>query len=198
MANPDAAIHLTAALASGDGDAVCASLHDMLIFKSVHPLAPVDLDMVIRVLDLGGRPALTALQVLYVSAVRQGTLPGDRGAAAGRLRAVLEHAREDPDDRTAIRHAVCLLAAMDDPLAIEQLAYDAPTFDGERVKKEDYLHPVMAEIIRRHDAELAALQDALRETRAAEDLGAIREYARDPAAYEERLRLAQDGEVEVL
>lgn len=201
MANPDEAMLPTAALkdalASGDGDAVCAALHDILLFKSVTPLTPADLDAIAGALEPGERAARTALQILHAAAVRQGTLPGNTLAAAGRIRAILERSREDPDGRPAIRDAVHLLAAMGDPLAIEQLVYDAPHFDGERVKIEDYLHPVMVGALRRHDAELAALQADLGESRAAEDLEAIREYARDPAAYEERVRLAQDEEVEI-
>ena len=198
MDTPDAATVLADALASGDGDAVFAALHDMLLFKSVKPLAPADLDAVAGVIGRGGRAAETALQVLYVAAVREGTLPAEREAAAGRVRAFLEGACDDPEGRAAVRHAIVLLACMDDPAVIRQLAYDAPHFDGERVRKEDYLHPAMAKMLRRHDADLAALQASLGETRSAADLGEVREYGRDPAAYEERVRRAQEDEVEVL
>jgi hypothetical protein len=198
MANPDTMTVLRDALASGDSDAICAALQDMIIFKAVNPLAPSDLDEVVEVLDLGGRAAGTALQVLHAAAVRQGTLPADTEAAAGRLRAVVERSRDDPDGRMAIRDAIHLLARMDDPMPIEQLAYDVRHFDGVRVKKEDYCHPAMAGMLRRHDAELAALQAALGESRAAREIGAIREYALDPAAYEGRVRLMQEDEVEVL
>ncbi|NVO66215.1 hypothetical protein [Methanofollis tationis] len=191
---PDAAT----VLASGDDEAVLTALHDMLLFKSVNPPAPADLDAVAGVMDRGGRAAETALQVLYVAAVREGTLPAEREAAVGRVRAFLEGVRDDPEGRAAVRHAVGLLACMGDPLAIEQLAYDAPCFDGERVKKEDYIQPAMAAMLRRHDADLAALQASMGETRAAADIGEIREYGREPAAYEERMRLMQEDEVEVL
>ncbi|QSZ66340.1 hypothetical protein RJ40_01910 [Methanofollis aquaemaris] len=181
---------LEEALASGDEDAVHAALHDLLLYKAVHPLAPADLDAVAAVLDLRGKAAQTGLQILYASAMRQGTLPADRGAAATRLRVVLECSG---DDRTAVRLALHLLAVLgDDQAVIEHLAAD-----GDSVRKEDYLSPVMAAALTRHDADLAALQAALT-GRAADEIRAVREYARDPDAYEERVRLMQEDEVEML
>lgn len=188
---------LEEALAAGDRNAVHAVLHDLLLYKAVDPLAPADLDTVAGVLDLGDRAAKTALQILYASAVRQGTLPAEREAAAVRLRVFLEDSRKDADGRTAVRHALHLLACMEDRAVVEHLAYDAPRFDGETVKKEDYLTPAMAAVLRRHDADLAALEAALT-GQAAEDVRAIREYAQDPAAYEERVCRIQDDEVEIL
>lgn len=189
---------ITAALSTGDEEAILTALHDLLLYRGVRPPGSGDLDAVAGVMDRGGRAAETALQVLYVAAVREGTLPAGREAAAGRVRALLEGARRDPEGRTVVRHAVGLLAVMGDPAAIRQLEYDAPHFDGELVRKEDYLQPAIGEMIREHDADLAALQASLGRTRAAADLGAIREYGRDPAAYEERVRQAQGDEVEVL
>jgi hypothetical protein len=183
------------ALASRDRDAVHAALHDLLLYKAVDPLAPVDLDVVAGVLDLGGRAAKMALQVMYASAVRQGTLPAEREAAAVRVRAALGRSG---DDRTAVRHALHLLAVMGDAGAVvEQLKHDAPCFAGGRVRKEDYLSPAVAAALTRNNADLAALEASLG-GRAAEDVRTIREYARDPAAYEEKVRLTQDDEVEVL
>lgn len=198
MTRDDAHPDLNAALLSRDEEAVLTALHDLLLYRGVYPPAPVDLNAIAGVMDRGGRAAETALQVLYVAAVREGTLPAEREAAAGRVRAFLEGACDDPEGRAAVRHAVGILAVMGDPAVIRQLAYDAPRFDGERVRKEDYLHPAMAKMIRRYDADLAALQASLGETRAAADLGEVREYGRDPAAYEERVRRAQEDEVEVL
>jgi len=183
------------ALAAGDSDAVHAALHDLLLYKAVDPLAPADLDVVAGVLDLGGRAATMALQVMYASAVRQGTLPAERDAAAVRVRAALKCSG---DDRTAVRHALHLLAVLGDAKAVvEHLADDAPLFDGETVRKEDYLSPAVAAVLTRHETGLAALEAALT-GRAADGVRAIREYARDPAAYEERVHLMQDDEVEVL
>ncbi|QYZ78098.1 hypothetical protein E2N92_00955 [Methanofollis formosanus] len=194
MQDDDRTILLTAdlekALAAGDDEAVHAALHDLLLYKAVHPLTPADLDIVAAVLDLGGRGARTALKIVYTSAMRQGTLPGDRDAAAVRLRAVLERAG---DDRTAVRHALHLLAVLGDGRAVvEHLAAE-----GDAVRKEDYLSPVMAAVLTRSDADLAAVQAAL-SGRAAEEIRAIREYARDPDAYEERVRMTQEDEVEIL
>ncbi len=178
-------------LAAGDEDAIHAALHDLLLYKSVHPLAPADLDTVAGVLDRGGRAARTALQIVYASAMRQGTLPADRSGAALRFRAVL---RDHPEhDRTAARHALHLLGLLgDDQGVMEHLAAE-----GDAVRKEDYLSPVMAAVLTRSDADLAAVQAAL-SGRAAEEIRAIREYARDPDAYEERVRMTQEDEVEIL
>ncbi len=183
------------ALAAGDRDAVHAALHDLLLYKAVDPLAPAALDVIVGVLDLGGRAAAMALQVMYASAVRQGTLPAEREEAALRIRAALGRSG---DDRTAVRHALHLLAVLGDaPAVVEQLAHDARRFDGETVRKEDYLSPAVAAALGRHDADLAVLEASLA-GRAAEDVRAIREYAQDPDAYEERVRQMQDDEVEVL
>ena len=183
------------ALAAGNRDAVHAALHDLLLYKAVDPLSPADLDVVAGVLGLGGRAATMALQVMYASVVRQGTLPAEKEEAAVRIRAALGHSG---DDRTAVRHALHLLAVLGDARAVVgQLKYDAPRFAGGRVRKEDYFSPAVASALTRHDAELAALEASLR-GRAAEDVRAIREYAQDPGAYEERVRQVQDDEVEVL
>ncbi|WP_067051445.1 hypothetical protein [Methanofollis ethanolicus] len=186
---------LEVALKAGDRDAVHAALHDLILYRAVDPLAPADLDVVAGVLDLGGRAATMALQVMYASAVRQGTLPAEREEAAGRVRAALGRSG---DDRTAVRHALHLLAVLGGARAVvEQLAHDARRFDGERVRKEDYFSQAVASALGRHDSDLAALEATL-SGQAAEDVRAIREYAQDPAAYEERVRLMQDDEVEVL
>ncbi|MDD3622529.1 MAG: hypothetical protein PHQ81_09005 [Methanofollis sp.] len=194
MEHADHTLYLTdgleKALKSGDEEAVQAALHDLLLYKSVRPLAPTDLDIVVKVLDRGGRAAQKALQIIHASAARHGTLPSDREAALVRLRAALEHAG---DDRTAVKHALHLLAVLgDDSVVIERL-----TADGDAVRKEDYLSPVLAAALTRYDADLARLQAALSK-RAAEEIAAIREYARDPETYEERVRLMQEDEVEIL
>ncbi|TAJ43954.1 hypothetical protein [Methanofollis fontis] len=176
---------LEAALESGNEDAVCAALQDMLIFRSAHPLSPADLDAVAGVLEGGGRAGRLALQVLYVAAVRQGMLPADTERAAEGIRRILG---ECGDDRTVVTHAVRLLGAMDHPLAIERLRSGR-----ERVKTEDYCHPMMVDYLRRHDADLAALQGA-----PGKNLREIRAYARDPAAHEERVQMEQEDEVEIL
>lgn len=178
------------ALMRGDEEMVQAALHDLLLYKSVRPLAPADLDRVVTVLDRGGRAARTALQILHASAARHGTLPADRETAATRLRAVLDHSREE---RTAVRLALPLLAALGD----DQAVIECLTADGEQVHKEDYLSSALVPALTRHDAELAALQAALG-GRAADEVRVIREYARDPAAYEAQVRQIQDDEVEVL
>lgn len=194
MEHADHTLYLTdgleKALKSGDEEAVQAALHDLLLYKSVRPLAPTDLDIVVKVLDRGGRAAQKALQIIHASAARHGTLPSDREAALVRLRAALEHAG---DDRTAARHALHLLGLLgDDQGVMEHLAAE-----GDAVRKEDYLSPVMAAVLTRSDADLAAVQAAL-SGRAAEEIRAIREYARDPDAYEERVRMTQEDEVEIL
>ncbi|MBP2145272.1 hypothetical protein J2129_000726 [Methanofollis sp. W23] len=194
MEHADYAPSLTAgleeALARGDTETIQAALHDLLLYKAVHPLAPADLDIVVTVLDRGGRAARTALQIVHASVTRQGTLPADREAALVRLRGVLEDAGED---RTAVRHALHLLAILGDGRAVIEHLVAA----GNAVQKDVYLSPVLAAALIRYDADLADLQMGL-SRRAADEVGVIREYARDPRAYEARARRMQDDEVEVL
>ena len=106
MANPDTMTVLRDALASGDSDAICAALQDMIIFKAVNPLAPSDLDEVAEVLDLGGRAAGTALQVLHAAAVRQGTLPGLQRPLPGDRARLVDHARSSGTPSAATDEAL--------------------------------------------------------------------------------------------
>jgi hypothetical protein len=188
------------ALASGDCDAIHTALHECLLFKSTYRLTPDQLDCIVPALDLEYRGAYLALQILQAAAARQGALPNDTGALTQKLKEILKRFRDDPGSRPIIRHALHLLASLGDRAVIDQLALDAPRFDGVQARKEDYLYPVMADILLKYDTDLSTLHASLlkqRDFKAAKAIRAIREYAKDPLAHDEMMREVQDQEVEV-
>ncbi len=199
MENPGAP-DLKDAVTSGNRDAIYTALHEVLLYKSVCRAMPTLLDSVGMALDQEYKVAYMALQILYDAAVKQHVLPTDPGAFARQLEGVLLRFRDTPESRPIVRHALHVLAYMGDGAVIGQLAHDAPHFGGDTVRKEEYLYPVMAGVLGRHEGELALLQESLRgrgDLRAAEAIRTIREYARDPEGYTARMREEQDQDVDV-
>jgi len=192
--------NLITALASGDSDAIHAALYECLLFKSTYRFTPEQLDSIVPALDREYRTAYMALQVLQAADARQGVLPNDTKALARRLRQALERFRDDPGSRPLVRHALRFLASLGDRAVIDQLAFDAPRFDGIRARREDYLQPGMAGILTQYDTELSRLQASLvkkRDFLASKEIRAIREYAKDPRVLEEMVKEVQDQEVEI-
>lgn len=187
-------------ISCGSRDDCAAALHEALLYKSLYRLTPAQLDMIVPALDHEYSVAYTALQCLYSAAVRRGDLPADTAVLTQKLQHLLERFRDDDTCRPAIRHAVHLLAYMGDEAVIGQLEHDAPRFDSDRLKREEYMYPVMVNVIDAYRSELHALASALMaggKKRAARDIRAICEYALDPQEYKRKMQKIQEEEVEI-
>lgn len=185
---------------SGNGDDSAAALHEVLLYKSVYRLTPAQLDMIVPALDQEYRVAYLALQCLYSAAVRRGDLPADTAVLTQKLRHLLERFRGDETNRPAIRHAVHLLARLGDEAVIGQLVYDAPRFDGNVLRKEEYMYPVMVPVIERGRTELHEQERSFLSRGnpgAARDIRAVVTYALDPQEYERKMKKLQEEEVEI-
>ncbi len=193
---------VTANLASKTRDEVFAILYDLLLFKSSYRLSRDQLDNIVQVINhTEYRIAYMALQVLYTAVIKSDDLPTNITAFRERLLEVLERYRGDPECRPAVRHAIHLFGYLEDEAVLRQLEYDAQQFDDERVRKEEYMYPVMINVIEKFGPDIDELEIAFLKAgngRAAGGLNAIREYARDPEAHEERMKQLQEEEVEIL
>lgn len=182
------------------GDDSAAALHEVLLHKSVYRLTPAQLDMIVPTLDQEFRVAYLALQCLHSAAVRKGDLPVDTAVLTQKLRHLLERFRDDETNRPAIRHAVHLLACLGDEAVIGQLAFDAYRFDGDGLRRGEYMYPVMVNVICSHRAELNELERTFQsrgDPGAARDIREIVKYALDPQEYERKMKKIQDEEVEI-
>lgn len=187
-------------IACGSRDESAAALHEALLYKSVYRLTPAQLDMIVPALDQEFRVAYLALQCLYSAAVRRNDLPADTAVLTQKLRDLLERFRDDDTCHPAIRHAVHLLACLGDEAVIGQLEHDAPRFDGDGLRREEYMYPVMVNVIDSHHTELNELERTFQSRGnpgAARDIRAIVKYALDPEEYERYKKKLQEEEVEI-
>jgi hypothetical protein len=193
---------LTNNIGSKTRDELFATLYDLLLYKSSYRLSPDQLDNIVPAMNHNDyRIVFMALQILYTAAVKRGDLPANTIAFRDRLLEVLERYRGVPEHRPAVRNAIHLLGYLEDEAVTRQLEYDAPQFDDDKVRKEEYMYPVMVNVIEKFGPEIDELEIVFLKAgngRAAGALNAIREYARDPEAHEERMKQLQDEEVEVL
>lgn len=185
---------------SGSREDIMAALHEALLYKKRYRLGPDQLDIIVQVLNRDGKAAYLALRILSGAAAGKGDFPSDIAAFRANLRAVVERFRDDPANRPAVMQAVYLLAGMEDPAVVGQLEHDAARFDGEGVRREEYMCPAMVTFINTYAAELDRMEryfSGCGHETAARDIRTIREYGRHPGDFQGTENARQEREVEV-
>lgn len=166
-------------------------LREISLITNKYVLMPAQLDALVPILDYEIELAYKVLLILKGQIFDHNVHPRNEKELVKKLRRFLENNRGNTTHRNAIDHAIELLGYYNDNALIDQLEYDAESFDDNLLRREVYTTPNVRKVILRNFRRLYRFQEALDEEgkeNIAQHISYIRTFAVDPKKYREEMK----------
>jgi len=159
------------------------ALLEISLYENKLFLDSKQLDSIVSVLGSDQTNTDYALQIIEEAVIKKNVLPSKSKHLTDKLKKVLKVFGGNKENRTIIRRAVHLLGKLGDDAVIDQLKNDAPLFDADKVRIEEYCFPVLIPVIEQNRTRLYEMEKAFMKEgneQAARSIFRIRQYALSP------------------